>query len=622
MKNIIKIVFSVLFAISLVICSCNNDPEWESGDIEILFVYPTLSIDLNVSDNPSVISVINSKNPLSSITMYIQKGDVEELYKEPITKFNNENSFSLRETPVYREDMTGMKIVAEDVSGYKLERVLSFSVKPALNAPVITFSSSTVTVEEGAEIPPITAAVAGESDLKYVRLTRVVNRVEYAYVDTITVFDNPKEFFFDINDYLGEVIFEPGITALKIEAADVYEKIRIAALPIEYIELPAPVVTFDSEGVINVDEFEPLTIAGRISAHSDLKNITYYLVGENVEPLKLDEDVVSENIKEHSFNKTINSISSDYNGFQVVAVDILGKKTVTTKNFNVIAYPSPEIAMPVSNYYGISKGAEISLAGNTITSSPANITNVKIETQDLSGNTAVVDDLSMNAASYTPVNTIIAAADLGSIIITATNAKGKAKSVTIPVTVDFIILKNLILGPQYKTSNNATLTYDTPCFFSSVQKKMVTLEEGYNNQAVVDWGVSIPSSGDVRILGPSNTNDLKNRYTHKDYGMQKWSLFNETTCLSNASGLNDPALYYSYTADDIKEVSSLNSNPAVLWKENNAYLVVFETVPREGKIQRGLIMFEGLAPSSSVPSLGSSNMNATFNITIKLTNPY
>ena len=50
--------------------------------------------------------------------------------------------------------------------------------------------------------------------------------------------------------------------------------------------------------------------------------------------------------------------------------------------------------------------------------------------------------------------------------------------------------------------------------------------------------------------------------------------------------------------------------------------VVFETVARNGKTQRGIILLEGLDDSSAYPTLGATNNRATFNVTVKLTTPY
>lgn len=622
MKNIVKIaLLALLVAFTY---SCKDDDNLGAGDIEILFVYPTLDIDLNVSDNPSVISVINSKNPLRSVSMYILKGDAEEAYRSPVTLFTNKNSYSIREMPVYREDMTGLKIIVEDVSGYKTEGTVAFVVKPVLNAPAITFTPSSVTVTEGDVIPAITATVVSSSDLKYVRLTRVVNRVELEYVDTITVFNQPKEFLFDINDYSGETIFEPGITSLKIEAVDVYDKRKIELLPVEFVELPAPVVTFADEETIDADEFSSVTVAGNVTANSDIKSIVYYLVGENpVAPLKIAEETsFPSNAKKHDFSQIINSISAIYNGFQVEVTDVLGKKTVETKTINVVAYPSPEIALPVADYYGIASGTTINLAGNVITSSPANITNVKIETENLSGDLTLVADLITDAASYTPSNTISAVADLAKIIITATNAKGKTKTVEIPVTVDFYLLKNLVMGPQFTNGTNTASTYDTPCFFSSVSKKMMTLQEGFNNPSVVDWGISIATGGSLKVCQIGNS-EVQSRFKHTTYGLTNWTVQNATKVKSNALGLDDLSKFFSYSATDIKNISSssINGTAEKLW-DVTGQVVVFETVTRNGKIQRGIILLEGLDTSSAYPTLGATNNRATFNVTVKLTTPY
>ena len=78
----------------------------------------SMSIDLNKTNNPSIVCVINSEVGLKSVqSCIVKEGDIEMEIDNPVTDFFNKNSYSLSQTPVYTEDMIGFKVSATDING-------------------------------------------------------------------------------------------------------------------------------------------------------------------------------------------------------------------------------------------------------------------------------------------------------------------------------------------------------------------------------------------------------------------------------------------------------------------------------------------------------------------------
>jgi len=151
---------------------------------------------------------------------------------------------------------------------------------------------------------------------------------------------------------------------------------------------------------------------------------------------------------------------------------------------------------------------------------------------------------------------------------------------------------------------------------------MMTLQEGFNNPSVVDWGISIATGGSLKVCQVGNS-EVQSRFKHATYGLVNWTVHNATKVKMSVPGLNDLSKFFMYSATDIKNVSSssINGVGEKLWDVTDQ-IVAFETIARNGKIQRGIILLEGLDASSAYPTLGATNNRATFNITVKLTTPY
>jgi len=641
MKKIINIL-TVVILLTLTNVSCQKGLEnYGESQIDILFPSSDLAIDLNVATNPSIICVVNSNAPLTKVTLFIVKGDAEEQYGKTVTSFFNNKSYSIRETPLYSEDMTGVRVIAQDATGAIKERILVMNVKAMQNAPVITFSVESLTVKEGESAPKLTATVVAQSPLKWVKLSRVVNRVEFQFSDSIKQFNPDKEFLFDINNYINETtIFEPKLTSIKIEAEDIYGKVKIAVLPVTFIETPSPEISFDNAGEISVLENQSVTISGKLTGPvSPLAKAIFTLTSDgSANPLQVEAKTFNANTTSYDFSITIPTMPISHNALKVEITDILGKKTTALKPILVIGTnPTPIIRTPIKDYYGIesASNAKISLAQNIITSAPDNISNVTISTKNLAGATTVLLNENMNVRSYTPTTEVSLTPDLALITITATNTASKSTTVEIPVSVDCYVLKDLLFQERATGVSNAN-GYTTPAFFSAVQRRVLTLEEAFFCQAYCDFVQRTNGDGSVRFRGLGRTDNSAN-WTNADYGLAKWTKLNTTNLCVLGTTANSsvvmpallPADFFLETAAKIKAYPAMKGNginstgdSECTYLKNidtgGVQVCYFQTVPRNGKIQRGIIKYEGKPNGNGTPT----NNSTIYKVSIILTTPY
>lgn len=140
MKSKLYIIISFI-CVSLCWLSCNDDDKHTGPAPEILFMTESMSIDLNKTNNPSIVCVINSEVGLKSVqSCIVKEGDIEMEIDNPVTDFFNKNSYSLSQTPVYTEDMIGFKVSATDINGQTSVLTLPFKVIPLRDAPVVSFN--------------------------------------------------------------------------------------------------------------------------------------------------------------------------------------------------------------------------------------------------------------------------------------------------------------------------------------------------------------------------------------------------------------------------------------------------------------------------------------------------
>lgn len=283
MKSKVYIIISFICA-SLCWLSCNDDEKHTGSAPEILFMTESMSIDLNKTNNPSIVCVINSEVGLNSVQSWIVKeGDIEVEIDNPVTSFFNKNSYSLAQTPVYTEDMIGFKVSATDANGQTSTLTLPFEVIPLRDAPIVSFNEgiNEINYREGDPMPSISIKISSEENLRYVAFSEVVNRLEKVVPingqDTLKFTNNEKEYVLNLQD--DDFQFKVGTTAIKIAAgagSSDMVKIKIGTLKVNFEEIPAPEILFDSEGDLQVNEFADLTVTGKINSQSKVTSVSYY----------------------------------------------------------------------------------------------------------------------------------------------------------------------------------------------------------------------------------------------------------------------------------------------------------------------------------------------------------
>lgn len=371
MKSKLYIIISFI-CVSLCWLSCNDDDKHTGPAPEILFMTESMSIDLNKTNNPSIVCVINSEVGLKSVQSWIVKeGDIEMEIDNPVTDFFNKNSYSLSQTPVYTEDMIGFKVSATDINGQTSVLTLPFEVIPLRDAPVVSFNEgiNEIDYREGEPMPSISVKVSSEENLRYIAFSEVVNRQEKIIPingkDTLKFTNNEKEYVLNLQD--DGFQFKVGTTAIKIAAgagSSDMVKIKIGTLKVNFEEIPAPEILFDSEGDLQVNEFADLTVTGKINSQSKVTSVSYYRktaeskeqIGETIHP---DESA-------YNFSVTLERVTFDVQAVVIEATDQLGKTTTIEKPIKVKELaPAPSIILEqtAEQFNGVSIDAPIALTG-------------------------------------------------------------------------------------------------------------------------------------------------------------------------------------------------------------------------------------------------------------------
>ncbi len=534
---------------ALCVASCGEDEKVKAVDTpEILFVHSPLAIDLNLSSNPAVISVVNSETGLSRVETYIIKsGGVEEPFEEPVTNFFNPSSHSISYSPVYTEDMQGFKVVAIDRAGQKVSSVLPFAITALRNPPVVQFNGGieTIPYTEGMAMPSLVITITSEEDLNYLTLREVVNRAEgiikISGADTLFFAPGTRSHTFDFADDAFQ--FKLKTTALKAAvgagpASNV--KVKVATLYVDFTYIPAPVVVYDQADPVSVNEFATLNLSGTITSQGGLTGVKYYTrdTGGNDTEMAGTAETFSPSKASHTFSVTYTNAAVNVDAIVIKATDALGKTTTHVKDITVVElapppatsytmtaaankfYPCNTNGVPYLSFNGVAKDSSIPLTG-TITTE-ATLTSVTVTTVNMAG-TATPESLTVDASnntSFTLNKTIPAAENLARIVVKATDVNGKVTADTINVYVGFKFYNLLASG------NGADNSYNTPCtcFFSAQLGNVYgyTAETKANadkmNVAFATW-----SSNTQMNIASITCSDLGTKMNHPTYGRGTWS---------------------------------------------------------------------------------------------------
>ena len=522
MKSKVYIIISFICA-SLCWLSCNDDEKHTVSAPEILFMTESMSIDLNKTNNPSIVCVINSEVGLNSVQSWIVKeGDIEVEIDNPVTSFFNKNSYSLAQTPVYTEDMIGFKVSATDANGQTSTLTLPFEVIPLRDAPVVSFNEgiNEINYREGDPMPSISIKISSEENLRYVAFSEVVNRLEKVVPingqDTLKFTNNEKEYVLNLQD--DDFQFKVGTTAIKIAAgagSSDMVKIKIGTLKVNFEEIPAPEILFDSEGDLQVNEFADLTVTGKINSQSKVTSVSYYK--ETTEGKEQIGETIYPDESSYNFSVTLERVTFDIQAVVIEATDQLGKTTTIEKPLKVKELaPAPSIIIDqtAEQFNGVSIDVPIALTGKI--TSEAGITSVVITKTTRKGEESTEEISITNDKEVIVAQSYTADIELAGLKLTATDINGKESSISYDIHVGYYyhtVLMSLDGAPKHEDS--------TPgCFFSASTARAFDYCDGKDNWQEVDIAFSSYSSNTV--IRVASLKQSITKFKHATCGLDKW----------------------------------------------------------------------------------------------------
>ena len=522
MKSKVYIIISFICA-SLCWLSCNDDEKHTGSAPEILFMTESMSIDLNKTNNPSIVCVINSEVGLNSVQSWIVKeGDIEVEIDNPVTSFFNKNSYSLAQTPVYTEDMIGFKVSATDANGQTSTLTLPFEVIPLRDAPVVSFNEgiNEINYREGDPMPSISIKISSEENLRYVAFSEVVNRLEKVVPingqDTLKFTNNEKEYVLNLQD--DDFQFKVGTTAIKIAAgagSSDMVKIKIGTLKVNFEEIPAPEILFGSEGDLQVNEFADLTVTGKINSQSKVTSVSYYK--ETTEGKEQIGETIYPDESSYNFSVTLERVTFDIQGVVIEATDQLGKTTTIEKPLKVKELaPAPSIIIDqtAEQFNGVSIDVPIALTGKI--TSEAGITSVVITKTTRKGEESTEEINITNDKEVIVAQSYTADIELAGLKLTATDINGKESSISYDIHVGYYyhtVLMSLDGAPKHEDS--------TPgCFFSASTARAFDYCDGKDNWQEVDIAFSSYSSNTV--IRVASLKQSITKFKHATCGLDKW----------------------------------------------------------------------------------------------------
>lgn len=522
MKSKIYFVISLL-CISLSWSSCNDEDKASGPAPEILFMTESMSIDLNTTNHPSIVCVINSEVGLKSLQSWIVKeGDYEVEVDNPITSFFNKNSYSLAQTPVYTEDMVGFKVKATDVNGQTTTLTLPFEVIPLRDAPVVSFNEgiNEINYKEGDPMPTISIKIKSEENLRYVAFSEVVNRQEKSVQingkDTLKFTNNEKEYILNLQD--DGFQFKPGTTAIKIAtgagSSDLI-KVKIGTLKVNFEEIPAPEVLFDTQGDIQVNEFADLTVTGKITSQTKVVSVSYYKkmkegnvqIGEAIHP----------NESTYNFSVKLQRVTFDTQALVIEATDLLGKTTLIEKPLKVKELaPAPTITInqTADQFNGVDINASLVFSGKV--TSEAGISSAIITKTTRKGEESTEEIDITNDREVIIHKNYSADIDLAGLKLTVMDINGKQSSVSYEIHVGYYyrtVLMSLDGAPNHGDSAPG-------CFFSASAARAIDYCDGKDHWQDVDIAFSSYSSNTVIKVASLKQGITK--FKHVTCGLDKW----------------------------------------------------------------------------------------------------
>lgn len=554
--------------------SCGKDDIEVKGVPSVLFPTDVLHVDLNRANLPVVVAVIKSPTGLKSVSTYILKGDVETETEDEVSTFFNPNSYSVNQTPVYTEDMTGFKVVATDLAGQVTVSVLPFEVVPLVNAPTVVFNDGNgdvteMTYREKTEMPRIIVTVSSEEDLKYLTFGQVVGRIEtiipFEGNDTIFIPGGRKTYTIDLTSDGYEFALKTTAIKVVVAAGDLDKlKRKVGTLRINYIEMLAPQVVFDGDEILQPDEFQDVSVSGRITSESGLESVRLFKVTNDGDVFIKDCEI-SDPMEPLIFSTTINHILSSVTGVRVVATDLVGKSTDTIRVIRVNeleAAPAISMDQEKSSFNGLTSDQDFTVSGSV--DAPGGLASFKYTSYKRDGSlldehTEPISGEKSKSYHYT----FHADKAFGKIIIEAVDNNTKVTRDTIETHVDYYYY-NL----EASCNGLYTTGYQDPqpgCFFSAATGSIYPFCEAKAIAPDITVGFATYASNTRIQVVALTENKFSNRGS---CGLETWSTVHPGYLppgygLKTSTGIKRDR-FYAATITDMKAESTGASTGVIL----------------------------------------------------------
>lgn len=359
-----------------------------------------------------------------------------------------------------------------------------------------------------------------KENLRYVAFSEVVNRLEKVVPingqDTLKFTNNEKEYVLNLQD--DDFQFKVGTTAIKIAAgagSSDMVKIKIGTLKVNFEEIPAPEILFDSEGDLQVNEFADLTVTGKINSQSKVTSVSYYK--ETTEGKEQIGETIYPDESSYNFSVTLERVTFDIQAVVIEATDQLGKTTTIEKPLKVKELaPAPSIIIDqtAEQFNGVSIDVPIALTGKI--TSEAGITSVVITKTTRKGEESTEEISITNDKEVIVAQSYTADIELAGLKLTATDINGKESSISYDIHVGYYyhtVLMSLDGAPKHEDS--------TPgCFFSASTARAFDYCDGKDNWQEVDIAFSSYSSNTV--IRVASLKQSITKFKHATCGLDKW----------------------------------------------------------------------------------------------------
>lgn len=308
-------------------CDKNEDIDLSNTKApEIKTILEVIEPDLNKADNIPLVCVVFAEAGLKSVEMKIVKQGVETDYKT-VTEFYDKSQYSVNELPLWDETFQSFKVIATDLAGRTVEKIIPITVIKYLAAPVITFPQAEIVIDENTgiiTIPKTTFTVTGASQLTKVEVN-LFTATGITPIPLSPAFIPGLTYNFD-----QDIPYQAGNNALQVSATDAYGKIKIETLPIRYISIPAPELLPTGNTTL-----DPI-----IAASGSSRTLTFTGtsgIGINaIRVYRLEKDIVTEltalsqtytTQQSVAFSAVLPDFNATTTGIRITAFDQLGRST-------------------------------------------------------------------------------------------------------------------------------------------------------------------------------------------------------------------------------------------------------------------------------------------------------